>query len=240
MYTTGQTKLVTGASSGIGAILAEYLARAGNRVIACGRDSGRLAEVAARAPGIETERVDVRDGAQVEALAARQGPALDILINNAAILQALSLLEPGHFARAADEVETNLLGMMRVVDAFLPHMLERGPAAIVNVTSALAFVPDARYPVYSTTKAAQHAYTRALRHQLRDTNVTVFELMPPLTDTPMAAHVTGIPKLAPQKLAAALIGGLARDRLEIAPGLSAATRLMSRIAPDFTFRKLNA
>ena len=67
--------------------------------------------------------------------------------------------------------------------AFVPHLRKQGSAAIVNVSSGLAFVPLARYPVYCATKAAVHSFSLSLRHQLKDSGVKVIELIPPYVDT---------------------------------------------------------
>ena len=83
------------------------------------------------------------------------------------------------------EIETNLSGLIRMVHQFLPHLKIQGNAAIVNVSSGLAFVPFSISPVYSATKAGVHAYTQALRLQLKNTAVKVFELAPPGTETPL-------------------------------------------------------
>lgn len=239
MKTTDQTILVTGASSGIGAVLAAYLGREGNRIIACGRNEERLKHLAAQDDRISYQLCDLQNGEAIAELAREFGPRVDILINCAGMSQELSLVKEADIAAQLTEVDVNLNGILRMVHAFLPYMIGRGEVAIVNVSSAIAYVPDAARPIYSATKAGQHAYTQALRHQLADTNVRVFELLPPLTDTPMAETVTDVPKLAPEKLAELFIKGLQANRPEIAPGLAATVRLLSRLSPAFLFRKLN-
>lgn len=233
------TILITGGSSGIGEVLAIYLQRAGNTVIVTGRDPEKLKALQAAHPQIEAQVCDIRDYGQVEALHDKVADRVNILINNAAILHEFSFCDNVDLQGQLNEIDTNLNGMLRMINAFLPALREREHAAIVNVTSALAFVTDAKSPIYSATKAAQHSLSLSLRHQLKDKTVKVFELIPPLTDTPMAAHITDIPKLAPEKLAKAFIDGLARDKFEIAPGLSGPARLFARIAPKFIFSKMN-
>lgn len=239
MRTDGHTILITGGSSGIGEVLAIHLHQAGNEIIVTGRNPEKLATLRAAHPQIETQICDIRDYGQVEALRDKVSDRVNILINNAAILQQVSFCDTIDLQVQLDEIDTNLNGTLKMIHAFLPSLRERDHAAIVNVTSALAFVTDAKSPIYSATKAAQHSLTLSLRHQLRGADVKVFELIPPLTDTPMAAHITDIPKLAPDKLAKALINGLARNKFEIAPGLSGPARLFARIAPKFTFEQMN-
>lgn len=239
MRTDGHTILITGGSSGIGEVLAIHLQRAGNTVIICARDAKKLAMVQAAYPEIETYVCDICNPDQISELHKSVGGRVNILINNAGITQELSLTDGADLQKQIDELDINLTGTLRMIHAFLPSLRDHPRSAIVNVTSALAYATDAKSPIYSATKAAQHSLTLSLRHQLRDTSVKVFELIPPLTDTPMAAHVTDIPKLAPEKLAKALLKGMARDKFEIAPGLSGPTRIMARIAPRFTFAQLN-
>ncbi len=239
MKTSGNTVLITGGSSGIGATLAKRLSDSGNSVIACGRNEEKLQELRAHSPKIKTRVCDIQDLDQIEALRDEIGAEVNLLINNAGILQDLSFCTDPDLEAQLREIEINLNGMLRILHAFLPAMRNHSEAAVVNVTSATAFIVEAKSPIYSATKAAQHALTLALRHQLKGTNIKVFELIPPLTDTPMAAHVEGIPKLSPAKVAEALIVGLEKERLEIAPGISSVARWMARIAPRFAFSQLN-
>lgn len=239
MNTADQTILLTGASSGIGAVLSTCLAEAGNRVIACGRRESPLQKLARKHNNISYRICDLQDNVAIEVLAAEVGPKIDILVNCAGICQELSLTDNTDLDAQLKEVDINLNGILRMVHAFLPHLQGRGETAIVNVSSAIAYVPDAARPIYSATKAGLHAYTRSLRHQLTGTNVRVFELLPPLTDTPMAEAVTDVPKLAPEKLAKVFIAGLQRNTFEITPGLTSIVRPLARLAPAFLFRKLN-
>ena len=80
-------------------------------------------------------------------------------------------------------VSTNLLGPLRMTQALLPHLLDRDDAAIVNVSSGLAFVPLPATPTYNATKAAIHSFSESLRIQLADTSVQVIELVPPAVRT---------------------------------------------------------
>lgn len=239
MHTTGNTILITGGSSGIGNALALRLHQLGNAVIVTGRDPRKLEKLRLAQPEIEVHVCDIRNDRHVEGLREKVAGRANILINNAAILQQLSLCEDADLQSQMDEIDTNLNGTLRMVHAFLPSLRRHDAAAIVNVSSALAFVADAGSPIYSATKAALHSLTQSLRHQLRGTNIKVFELIPPLTDTPMAAHAPDLPKLSPEKVVRALIAGLERDRFEITPGLSGVARNLSRLAPRLMFSKLN-
>jgi len=81
------------------------------------------------------------------------------------------------------EIQTNLLGLIRVCAEFLPHLKNQQGATLLNVSSGLAFVPLAVFPVYCATKAAVHSFSLSLRQQLKDSNVKVIELIPPYVAT---------------------------------------------------------
>ena len=171
-------------------------------------------------------------------------PRLDVLINNAGIMRKINLQSFGtDLADLTEEIEINLSGPVRMVMQFLPHLLAQDHAAIVNVSSGLAFNPYPIAPVYGATKSALHSFTQSLRIQLKHTKVQVFELAPPAVDTPLnhkfVEELKGAPLLAPTKLVEEAIRGLERDRLEIRPGLANVMKILSRVAPGFVLRQLS-
>ena len=187
MDMSGNTILVTGGTSGIGRALAEAFHRGGNKVIVAGRRAAMLAEVAVANPGIATFEFDVEDATSIPGFAARliaAHPGLNVLVNNAGIMRAEDVLAADFTLDDAEAmIATNLLGPIRLTTALLPHLRAHGKAAVLNVTSGLAFVPLAMTPTYSATKAALHSYSQSLRHQLRATAVQVIELVPPAVAT---------------------------------------------------------
>jgi uncharacterized oxidoreductase len=186
MQMSGNTMLITGGGSGIGREFAEAFHRMGNRVIVAGRRREALDEVVAANPGMEAAALDVADPAAIQALAAgivRTHPELNVLVNNAGVMLDEHLsADPVDLAAAEATVTTNLLGPIRLTAALLPHLRRRPGAAVVNVSSGLAFVPLAVTPTYCATKAALHSYSQSLRHQLTG-QVEVVEIVPPYVQT---------------------------------------------------------
>ncbi|PWC13365.1 SDR family oxidoreductase [Brenneria corticis] len=182
MKTTGNTILITGGTSGIGLGLALRFHQAGNKVIVAGRRKALLDQIVAAHPGIDALELDVTDPASItrasETAAARY-PELNVLVNNAGIMLGEDLRNPGDLQIAEETVAINLLGTIRMVYAFLPQLVSKDDAAILNVTSALAFVPLPAVPTYNATKAAVHSFSESLRVQLADTAVSVIEIAPP-------------------------------------------------------------
>ena len=182
MKTFGNTILITGGTSGIGLGLALRFHKAGNKVIVAGRRKELLDRITTDHPGIEAVVLDVADRASIahasEAIAARY-PELNVLINNAGIMHWEDVRDPSCLQIAEDTIATNLLGSIRMVYAFLPQLSKKADAAILNVSSALAFVPFPATPTYSATKAAVHSFTEALRVQLADASIQVIEIVPP-------------------------------------------------------------
>ncbi|MCX4408360.1 MULTISPECIES: SDR family oxidoreductase [unclassified Streptomyces] len=184
MKMTGNTILITGGTSGIGLGLALRLHQAGNKVIVAGRRKELLDEITAEHPGIDALVLDVTDPdsiARIRETVAASYPELNILVNNAGIMLRENLLDPASLPVAEDHVTVNLLGTIRVTYAFLPLLVGKEDAAVVNVTSALAFVPLPITPTYNATKAALHSFSESLRVQLAqaDAGVQVIEVAPP-------------------------------------------------------------
>jgi uncharacterized oxidoreductase len=187
MKTTDNTILITGGGSGIGRGLAEAFHRLGNQVIISGRGQKALDETTAANPGMKSLTLDVSDPKSIQPFAAQitKGyPSLNVLINNAGIMQPENLVEESYeLGDAESTVTTNLLGPIRLTSALLPSLLNQPRATIMNVSSGLAFVPLAMTPTYCATKAAIHSYTQSLRYQLKTTNIEVIELIPPYVQT---------------------------------------------------------
>lgn len=185
MKPSGNTILITGGGSGIGAALAARFRDAGNSVIVAGRRREALEEVIAGHPEMHALELDVASAAGIADFARRllaAHPAVNVLINNAGMMRLESLDTARDMAVVEEIVATNLLGPMRLIDALVDHLAGQPDAAIVNVTSGLAFVPLTVAATYCATKAAMHSYTVSLREALAG-RIEVIELAPPGVQT---------------------------------------------------------
>ncbi len=249
MNTSNNTILITGGTSGIGFELARQLIQLGNTVIVTGRDPAMLAAAQNKLPQVHGMQSDVSDPHAIALLfeqVTRDFPKLNMVINNAGIMRKINLHDrAGDLEDITREIETNLSGPIRMVKQFLPQLKSQETAAIMNVSSGLAFVPFPISPVYSATKAGLHSFTECLRVQLKNTRIKVFELAPPATDTPLLTgdfqpeDVKGVRAMDVAKVVGKAIAGLRKDQLEIRPGLSNVLKLMSRIAPQFMLHQLS-
>jgi uncharacterized oxidoreductase len=170
-----------------------------------------------------------------------------MLINNAGIQRSVDFTSrrvPKLPSLKDDEVTINLAAHIRLCALFTPQLLRRRKAAIVNVSSGLAFVPMAVTPIYCATKAAIHSFTTSLRHQLRDTPVRVFEAVAPTTDTELDRSFAGEQEqeyrgIRPDEVAEAIVEGIMGDKEEIIIGEAQGLYQAALRDPKAIFKKLN-
>ena len=186
MKLTGNTIFITGGGSGIGRGLAEALHRLGNRVIISGRRKGHLEATTKANPGMQSVELNVEDPASIASVSRRlvaDYPKLNVLINNAGIMQVDDAAGVIDDALLTSTVTTNLLGPIRLTSALIEHLKKQEKAAVIYNTSVLGYVPLALTAVYSSTKAALHTYALSQRYKLRGTSVSVLEIVPPWVQT---------------------------------------------------------
>lgn len=237
---------MTGGSSGVGLALARRLVADGTTVLVCGRDPGRLADAAARVPGLRTLVADLSDPDDVARLAhaAADLPGLDLLVHNAAVQldrDWVVTTGPGRTATlvqdAATELATDLGAPLHLTAHLLPVLAEAPRAAVVSVTSALGTVPKRSAPVYCAAKAGLRAFTTSLRYQLRSAapHVRAVEVALPLVDTAMTAG-RGARKITPDDAAAAVLSALAGRRDRVHVGAVRPLLVIHRVAPRLAAR----
>jgi uncharacterized oxidoreductase len=248
---SGNTILITGGATGIGYALAEKLVDAGSVVIICARRRSKLQAAKRHLPSIHVTQCDVAVEADRKSLlkwAATRFPDLNVLVNNAGIQRQVDFAST-RISRPIrgrdDEVAINLASQIRLCALFIPTLLKRETAAILNISSGLAFVPIATMPIYCATKAAIHSFTISLRHQLRHTSIRVFEAVPPTTDTELDASFAGAEEqayrgISPAEVAEAIVGGLETDKEEIFIGEAQGLYQEALKDPKAIFRKLNS
>lgn len=244
MNITNKTILITGGGSGIGFEIAKQLIAKGNRVIITGRNEDKLNKAAQQLNGASYIASDINKAEDVERLSAyliEQFNGLDILINNAGHAYAHDLNTAVDIAaKAAEEIQTNYIAAIHITEKLLPLLQKSKEAAIVNVTSIAAFVPNSFVATYSASKAALHSYTQSLRYALSKTSsIKVFELMPPLVNTEFSAEIGGANGIPPSEVADSLISAFDQDSYEIHTGNTAYIYDLSRTAPEDAFKVLN-
>lgn len=235
------TILVTGGATGIGLALAERLLADGHTVAVCGRRADKLAAAQAKHPAFVTFQCDVAsadDRVRLRDWALSTLPSLDVLVNNAGVQRRDRLVgDVPSWAERQGEIATNLEAPIHLADLFLPHLVTRPAATIVNVTSGLAFVPSPFAAVYGATKAALHSYTMSLRHHLSATRVRVVEIVPPMVQTDLGGaglHNAGVPL---DEFADAVMARWRAGETEIGYQFAEAARNGSRADSDAAFAR---
>ena len=250
MDVSGNTVLITGGATGIGFALAEEFVNVGSVVIVCGRRRSKLRLAKHRLRALHIRQCDVSVESERRSLLrwiTTRFPNLNMLINNAGIQRQMDFTSPTVAKLRSskdDEVTVNLAAPIRLCVLFTPILLKRKNAAIVNISSGLAFVPMAMMPVYCATKAAIHSFTISLRHQLRKTSVRVFEAAPPTTDTELdrsfaGEHEQAYRGISPQEVAARIMEGMKADKEEILVGEAEGLFQAALRDPEAIFWQLN-
>ncbi|WP_432196166.1 oxidoreductase [Streptomyces sp. bgisy027] len=186
MTTDLPVALVTGASSGIGKETALALVAAGFNVVGTGRDTSRVTPLG----GVTFLDLDVaRDtsvAAAVQEVSERFG-RIDVLVNNAGV-GSMGAAEETSVAQARSVFDTNVFGVMRMVNEVLPHMRAQRRGRIINISSVLGFLPQPYMAAYAASKHAIEGYTESLDHEVRDHGVRALIVEPAYTRTGFEAN----------------------------------------------------
>jgi len=243
MRREGRCVLITGGGTGIGLALAKRFWSAGSKVIICGRREERLAAAQRELPGLVAIPCDVAHERERIRLAERvlgEFPEVDVLVNNAGIQnRPPPLTETQDWKAYEREISTNLAAPIHLSMLFLQHLAGKSEAAVINITSGLAFAPISFMPTYCATKAALHSFTLSLRHQVRDTAISVIEIVPPKVQTDLGGiglHDDGAPL---EEFTDHVWSELGAGKLEFGFGFSERNRLASREVLDQVFAILN-
>lgn len=193
----GKTAMITGASSGIGRVIAEKLAENGMNVALLARREERLKQIAQSinekskkicAIAIKTDVTNAQDIEVAFKQTIEKFEAVDVLVNNAGVITNSSFIN-GTIDEWEQMVEVNIKGVLYGIHAVLPHMLERSKGHIVNMASVSGFEVTKRSAVYSSTKFAVRALSMGLEKELARTGVRVTNISPGMVDTDLSSRV---------------------------------------------------
>jgi short-subunit dehydrogenase involved in D-alanine esterification of teichoic acids len=177
---SGNTIFIRGSTSGIGLGLALALQAKGNTVVIGGRRTEELKTIVAEHPELGAVTIDITDPSSIQRAATEvltEHPNLNVVIAMAGIMRIEDWHHPDSFLHTAEAViETNVLGPIRLIAAFIEQLQSQPDSTIVTVSSGLAFAPLRATPTYNASKAAIHMLSESLRLQLADTSVKVIEL----------------------------------------------------------------
>jgi uncharacterized oxidoreductase len=249
MNISGNTILITGGATGIGYAIAESFLEAGNEVIICGRREERLLEAQKKHQEFHIKVCDIADEAERRTLVEwifSNFSNLNILVNNAGVQRDIDFTKGiSEFLSGENEIKINLEAPIVLSGLFIPYLTGKKEAAIINVSSGLGFIPAARMPVYSASKAGMHAFSMALRHQLLKVGIKVFEVVPPAVETelnPEGRAKRGNFKvdLMPEEFVAAVMKGFKNDIFEIGYGMTEGLIKASREDLDKSFQQMNS
>jgi len=218
MKLTGNTVFITGGGSGIGRGLAAEFHKRGNTVIIAGRRKERLEETVKEFPGMHYVVLDAESPENIKSVAKqliKDFPKLNVLINNAGIMEFDDLSTEVDEKMLTSTITTNLLGPIRVTSAFVEHLKKQETAYILNMSSVLAFMPLVVTGVYSATKAAVHSYSLSLRYKLKHSSVKVLEVIPPWVQTDLLNSNEEPRAMPPKPFIAETMEALATDAHEI-------------------------
>lgn len=245
MKKTEHKIIITGATRGIGRSLMARFHSLGNQIVAVARNKELLQKLKAEFESISCIACDLSKPAEVEALIKNlqeNHSDCNILINNAGIQVGFTNGErfsdkPERLSEIADEIQVNFSTPISLSQQLIPLLLQNPNPVLVNVSSALAFVPKKSAPVYCATKAGLHNFTKALRYQYEDTALKIFEIIPPLIKTDMTKGRWGDAP-TPDDLSDQFFKAFEKDQYEVNIGVAGKLRLLHRIFPKRAENKL--
>lgn len=240
------TILITGGASGIGYEFAKQLCKT-NTVIIVGRNKQKLEKAKEELKDIHIFECDVANPTEIEALYEKisvQFPNLNVLLNNAGIMKRIDLQKELDYKSLTEEITINLNAPIYMSTKFLPLLQKQKNASIINISSALGFVPMSILPVYCASKAALQSFTKSLRIQLKNTNVSVFDIAPSMTKTALVdlfskEEQKHIKIITTSEAVTNSLKEILKGNKEIGVGQGNALKFLSRFLPNFALNMLN-
>ncbi len=242
MKLSGNTILITGGATGIGLAMAGVFIERGNRVIICGRRQEKLDEARQRYPELVCHCCDVSNAVSRQQLfdaLVSSDLSPNVLINNAAVMRGYDLAAGGavDLDQVEQDLQTNFLAPVALIELFLPVLTKQADAVIINVSSPGGVVPVARVPFYCASKAALDSYTKSLRFQLND-RIEVIEMYPPSVATAMMDQVD-IHKVSTARFGRDFIKSMTRGGESVWVGEGRYLKWINAILPRLAYRLVN-
>jgi NAD(P)-dependent dehydrogenase (short-subunit alcohol dehydrogenase family) len=197
---TGRTVVVTGAARGIGRAMVELFLDAEARVVAADVDSGRLQSLRADLPQVTTVAADISSPSDCDRIIHAAGGRLDVLCNNAGILDRLALIDEVSDELWAKVIDVNLTGTFLLCRRAVRRMIDQGGGVIINTSSSAALGGGRAGPAYTASKAGVIALTQNIAVTCAEYGIRCNAILPGGTDTDMA-HTTGGEALSERGLA---------------------------------------
>lgn len=259
MKVKGKVFVVTGAAGGIGSEVVREILSRGGKVFAIDINSEELAKLEKNmkdlSQNIRTRKVDITSLGEVEKLPSVVVEELgepDGLLNIAGIIQPFLKVSEIDLNTVERIMKVNFYGTLFMIKAFLPHLLSRPEAHIVNVSSMGGFLPVPGQAIYGASKAAVKLLSEALYAELKNTPVKVTVVFPGATETDIAKHSginiessqeSNFPMLKPREVARLIVEGMERNAFQVFTGKDSKTmnllyRLNPRFAVDFITRQM--
>jgi len=236
-----KTVVITGGTSGIGRALVDQL-HSQNQLIVIGRSAAKLDTLKTEYPTVSVYRADLAVPTSLEVIADRiteHFPHIDVLINNAAVqytpLFTEKSFKPELIAR---EIAVNLTSPALLISLLLPALTKDTPSAILNVNSGLGIVPKKSSAIYCGSKGGLNIFSQSLRHQLKDTNISVLQAFMPMVDTPMTEG-RGSGKITAEEAAKRAIRGVERLVEDHDIGVVKILRALHKIWPQLASSLMN-
>ncbi|MHC8327391.1 SDR family NAD(P)-dependent oxidoreductase [Pseudomonas sp. LB1P83] len=226
------TALITGASSGIGAVYADRLARQGYDLILVARSQGKLNALANHLSNetgraVEVVAADLKDKAgllRVENI-LRNDASITLLVNNAGVGGVMPLLG-SPVDDMEDMITLNITALMRLSYAVVPGFVARGAGTVINISSIVAIAPEILNGVYGGTKAFVLGLSQSMHHELADKGIRVQAVLPGATATDFWSEagnpVENLPQeivMSAENMVDAALEGLAKGEVVTIPGL---------------------
>lgn len=239
MDITNNTILITGGASGIGLQFTKKFYANNNKIIICGRNTEKLQSIEAEFPDVITKVCDISSSEERLNLyhwVIENHPDINVLVNNAGIQNRFNILKKDaavDWENLNIEIKSNFEATVQLSILFSQYFADKTTNSnIINVSSGLAFAPMAIAPIYSATKAAVHSFTVSLRHQLSETNTSVFEVIPPAVNTDLGGKGIHTSGANPVDFINEIFEGLVQEKIEIGYGSAKERLKMSKEALD--------